>query len=272
MSVGLLVLAAALSIVIPSPERVSGRGVVRTPDTVYLRSEADGAIAMIALSPGDPVREGQALVVLEDPETQGELRRARRRYDEALTAMLRDPMNPALRSEAGSARVALAELRDRFAALTLRSPVDGSVVSVRAREGGMVEASDIVATIARATERVPERAPALIATFPDASLGLIEEGTELELIVDRAGHHRHLFVVRSVSREAISIQDPLQRHELASPEGSDSVLVVEAELASDTELARAALFDGMVGEVRALVRRRSLLERVAEALGWRSRA
>ncbi|PRQ02528.1 hypothetical protein ENSA5_21730 [Enhygromyxa salina] len=269
MSLGLLVLSGALALVIPSPERVSGRGVVRVPGTVYLRSEAAGGIAAMAIAPGDTVAAGQALVRLDDPETEGELRRARRRYDEALTAMLRSPLNEALRSEVGDARVALADLRDRQAALTLRSPAAGKVVSVRAREGGIVAASDIVATIA-ATESPGASRPYLVASFPDATLGVIGEGTKLELVVERAGEHRHIFVVRSVSREAISIADPLQRHELASPEGSDSVLVVEAELVDEAE--SSVLFEGMVGEVRALVRERSLLERITEAMGWRTRA
>ncbi|PRQ06683.1 HlyD family efflux transporter periplasmic adaptor subunit [Enhygromyxa salina] len=271
MSLGLLLLAAALSLVIPSPERVSGRGVVRVPGTIYLRSEAAGGIHAIATSPGDSVVEGQALVQLHDPEIDGELRRARHRYDEALAAMLRSPTNPALRGEVGSARVALSDLRDRAAALTLRSPIDGDVISVRAREGGLVNASDIVATIGRRSADDQDSRPYLVATFPDSTLGVIQVGTELELIVERAGDHRHIFVVRSVSSEAISIEDPLQRHELASAQASDSVLVVEAELAHDSGSAPVVLFDGMVGEVRALVRQRSLLVRISEAMGWRGR-
>lgn len=270
MSLGLLLLCAALSLVIPSPERVSGRGIVRAPGTVYLRSEAAGGIRALAISPGDAVSLGQPLVGLDNPETEGELRRARHRYDEALAAMLRSPLDAGLRTELGRARVALADLRDRFAALTLHSPIEGKVISVRAREGGLVAASDIVATLERSSsERAP---PSLIASFPDATLGVIEEGTELELIVDRAGTHRHIFVVRAVSREAISTQDPLQRHELASTKDAESVLVVEAELRHDPGSEPALLFDGMVGEVRALVRKRSLLVRITEAMGWRSRA
>ncbi|MFV8756270.1 efflux RND transporter periplasmic adaptor subunit [Nannocystaceae bacterium ST9] len=270
MSFGLLAIATALAFMIPSPERVSGRGVVRAPGSVYVRSEAAGAVAAIEVAPGDRVVEGQTLVRLDDPATEGELRRARHRYDEALAAMLRSPMNAALRSEVGNARIALADLRDRFAAQALRSPVAGEVISVRAREGGLVGASDIVATIARTPVDGPA-SPRLVATFPDATLGVIQAGTELELVVDRSGDHRYLFVVRSVSHEAISIQDPLQRHELASPERADSVLVVDAELVEDSGSARVVLFDGMVGEVRALVRERSLLERISEAMGWRSR-
>jgi len=270
VSLGLLVMAVALSLVIPSPERVSGRGVLRAPSTIYLRSEVAGGIRAVAISPGLEVHEGQPLVELDNPETEGELRRARHRYDEALAAMLRDPRNDALGSEVGSARVALSDLRDLLSALTLRSPVDGRVLSVRAREGGLVDASDIVATIARDSEGSPPQ-PYLVATFPDATLGVIEEGTELELTVERSGDHRYIFVVRSVSREAISIDNPLQRHELALPESSDSVLVVEAELAEGAETTHGVLFDGMGGRVRALVRKRSIFERIVEAMGWRSR-
>lgn len=269
MSLGLLVLALALALVIPSPERVAGRGVVRTPGTLYLRSEAAGGIGRVAVAPGERVVAGQTLVELENPEITGELRRARRRYDEALAAMLRSPTQEPLRAELGRARVALWDLRDRVAALRVRSPIAGRVVSVRAREGGLVAASDIVATIAR--DQLDAASPSLVATFPDATLGVIEEGTQLELVVDRSGQHRYVFVVRSVAREAISLQAPLQRHELAAPEGADSVLVVEAELVPGSA-GEHLLFDGMVGEVRALVRQRSLLERVAEAIGWRARA
>ncbi|WP_165703578.1 HlyD family efflux transporter periplasmic adaptor subunit [Enhygromyxa salina] len=270
MSLGLLLFAAALSLVIPSPERVSGRAVVRVPGSIHIRSEAAGGIRVVEISPGDSVVAGQALVQLHNPEIDGELRRARHRYDEALAAMLRSPINAALRAEVGSARVAVSDLRDRAAALTLRSPIDGKVISVRAREGGLVDASDIVATIASNAKPATSR-PRLIATFPDSTLGVIQPGTQLELIVERAGEHRHIFVVRTVSSEAISLEDPLQRHELALAQSSDSVLVVEAELAQATESDQAILFDGMVGEVRALVRKRSLLQRVTEAMGWRTR-
>lgn len=268
MSFGLLVLALLLALAIPSPERVSGRAVVRTPGLVYLRSEAGGGVRSVALEPGDAIEPGQVVVELDNPEIIGELRRARRRHDEALVAMLRAPTNTTLRSEVGSARVALRDLRDRHAALRVRSPIAGRVVAVRAHEGGLVEASDIVATLASRSET--HARPRLVATFPDATLGLIDVGTELELIVDRAGKHRHVFVVRSVGHEAVSVQDPLQRSELAAVDGPGSVLVVEAELASDS--SDAGLYDGMIGEVRALVRRRTLLERAAEAMGWRASA
>lgn len=268
MSFGLLTLAFVLALALPSPERVSGRAVVRTPGLVHLRSEAGGGIRSVAVAPGDHVEAHQTLVELDNPEIRGELRRARRRYDAALLAMLRTPTNEALRGEVGNARVALLDLRDRVAALSVRSPIAGRVVSVRAHEGGLVEAADIVVTLADASDGQPSR-PRLVATFPDATLGLIDEGTELELLVDRAGNHRHVFVVRSVGHEAVSIEDPLQRSELAAVDGPSSVLVVEAELAAGSPDA-AALYDGMTGEVRALVRRRTLLERAAEAMGWRA--
>ncbi|MFT3800953.1 MAG: biotin/lipoyl-binding protein [Burkholderiaceae bacterium] len=67
--------AALIALGVPLPDRVVATGIVWVPEPAQLRAGDDGFVVRVAAVDGQPVRAGQPIVELDDPQWQAESRR-----------------------------------------------------------------------------------------------------------------------------------------------------------------------------------------------------
>jgi multidrug resistance efflux pump len=121
-------------------------------DEATVAPEVGGRLVEVAVDEGDPVRAGQVVARLDDALQQVQLR------------------------QAGPAETRLLEVQvDK---LSLRAPLTGVVTKRLARSGEVVGAGTVVLTVARLDEL------RVTVYVPEAQLGLVRPGQDVELRVD----------------------------------------------------------------------------------------
>ena len=139
----------------------SGRLVSRTTRSVS--SIASGTVKIVAVREGEPVKQGDVLVVLDDAPARADIQRAERAVEAAETrvgvarqrAQTDDNALPdvaAAESDAVNARAALTAANDRLTATLVLAPLDGLVSGVRVSEGSNYGAGGEIATITGAND------------------------------------------------------------------------------------------------------------------------
>ena len=148
-----------LVMLVPVPYSTVVEGAVWLPDRSVVHAGAGGFVARVEAAPNSEVREGQVLVVLEDPillarhrvleaeVRQLELVYAAQRTQDVVRAELTRQRREV--SEAGLARVA-----EEIERLTLRSPTSGRFILPRAAdiEGRFVERGSVVGYVVEPQE------------------------------------------------------------------------------------------------------------------------
>ncbi len=125
----LVALAVVLLFRVPAPSWTRTEGVTVAPSEVAIRAATDGFVVAVHGRPNHPVRRGEPVLTVEDPELdarvrilQAQLQEQRARYE----AATRDPVQLSiLREEIVHLQARLAEARRRVADLVIRSPGDG---------------------------------------------------------------------------------------------------------------------------------------------------
>lgn len=138
---GLATAAAAgvvgvLTCILPLPLHTVADGVVWLPDQARVRAGADGFVTELLAVDGQQVKQGQPLIVLDDPTLYSDRERLRARLEgldtalhAALTAM---PVRAqSVSEEIASARAELAQIEERLAQMQIRSGADGVLVVSR---------------------------------------------------------------------------------------------------------------------------------------------
>lgn len=125
--------------VVPMPYSTLAEGVVWLPEQARVRPDTDGFIQQILVKDGQPVKRGQALFVLINPD----LTARRDEVDSRLSgltsklfdAMHRDPAKAQAAShEMKRARAELKQIDERLAGLLIRSPSDGMLAIARQQD------------------------------------------------------------------------------------------------------------------------------------------
>ena len=164
VTTGSLVVALLLLFALPAPLYTKTEGVVWSPDESELRTMADAFVEQLVAVPNTIVDEGEPLIVTDDPELaariavlDADLREALARYN-SLRSSEQVDANIVL-DEIGTIEADLADARQRFDALTIRSPTRGvflldrpqDLVGRYLRHGELI---GFVADLSRATVRV----------------------------------------------------------------------------------------------------------------------
>ena len=164
----------------------SGRLVSRTTRSVS--SIASGTVKIVAVREGEPVKQGDVLVVLDDAPARADIQRAERAVEAAETrvgvarqrAQTDDNALPdvaAAESDAINARAALATANDRLTATLVLAPLDGLVSGVRVSEGSNYGAGGEIATITGANDLY------VTADLDEVDRPLVTEGQEVAVTV-----------------------------------------------------------------------------------------
>lgn len=128
---------------------VSMSGTVEAMDRRDIIAEVDGTVAEIAAEEGLMVREGQLILTLENSSVMLAYDRAKTDVESAKQALAtceNDIEEQRLKVE--QARISADDKARTAAKLTVRSPIEGKVVSVSAEVGDEITANETVAQIA----------------------------------------------------------------------------------------------------------------------------
>lgn len=174
---GLVLLLGAVVAGVPLPSWTRTEGVAMVPEHGHVRAATDGFVKQVLVASGQPVRRGQPLLLLDDPELAARLR--------VLDAQLREQQ--ARYAAANGDRVQLAMIRDdlahigarrahaaaRLAELVVRSPADGHFVmdDVADAPGKYVHRGDLLAYAVQPTRL------AVQVVVPQSDVDLVRQMT-----------------------------------------------------------------------------------------------
>lgn len=165
----------------------SGRLVARRGATV-VSSPAGGQVKIVATRPGEDVRRGDVLVVLDDAPARAEVARAERAVEMAETRIAiargraaadesRLPEVVVAENELDDARAALDAANRRLAATLILAPFDGLVDAVRVAEGAAYAPNGEALTMIDGGDLV------VSADLDEVDRPLIAEGQEASVTV-----------------------------------------------------------------------------------------
>ena len=181
-SLGIVVLLLAVVGLLPVPAWTRAQGVVWLPEDARLRAGADGLITQVLAADGGAVSAGEPIIDSDDPLLAMNLRllKARRaELDAELIASEHSDRTRAqvVREEIAAVEADLARARERLAALTLTSPVEGALVLPDAEDlvGQFVHRGDLLGYVIPAPE--PGQGPRVRVVLEQDAIGLVRERT-----------------------------------------------------------------------------------------------
>ncbi len=174
IAAGVLLVVFAL----PMPFSTTVEGVVWLPEDARIRAETSGFVSDVLVSDGQPVKAGEALIVLVDVDLRAQHAGAAAREQalevEYTRAMgLDTPLAHSLEQDLSAQRSEVAELRRRLDGLVIVAPVSGTLVLPRPQDlpGSFVGRGDIIAHVLRQEDI------AVKVAVPQADAGLIQSDT-----------------------------------------------------------------------------------------------
>jgi putative peptide zinc metalloprotease protein len=183
-SIGAAVLIVLFAL--PVPFHTTVEGVVWLPEDARIRADTGGFVTEIMVADGQPVKAGQQLLVLTDPELHSRHAAAAARAQaleiEYTRAMGVDtPLAHSLEQSLSAARSELDDLQRQLDSLSVLSPVEGTLVLPRPQDlpGSYVARGDVLAHVLRAEDI------SVKVAVPQADAGLIRSDTrdvEVKLI------------------------------------------------------------------------------------------
>ena len=255
----LVLLAAAL---IPSPEVIRGRAVVRYGDLRLARSPSAGVVGQLFVSPGDEVRTGDPIALLASPRVNAAFETSETNYRDAVRRMLRAPENLGARTRVGETWQRLQTATRERELQIVRAPESGVVLALRTHVGASIQ------SLAEVCEIRTGPAPAsLVVLFEGNERPRIQRDARLRVVFDAFPKAPLKTEVDSVADNILSPQDAAaftSSYVSAGFSEGSSVVTVHAPLEVD-ERARERglnLYEGMTADVELVVRDRSVLARL----------
>lgn len=255
MLLGLLVTALFFGLFGTLNEYAAGPAVVRMEGNHELTATSPGVVSSVLVSAGEPVEEGDPLVLFYGAQETAELARIEREFELQLLNRLRNPSDRGAEQALLSLRAQRELARSRLEERTLRAPEDGRVADVRVREGqSVVPGGAVVSLVSDRTE------PVLWTLLPGHFRPLLEPGMDLRFEVQGYEYAYVHVPVETVSAEVIG---PTETRRFLGPVIGDSVVVagpvvvVTARLPSRTFESgddRYTFHDGMYGRAEVAVR------------------
>ncbi|GGH44579.1 macrolide ABC transporter [Paenibacillus silvae] len=172
-------------------KKVSGSGKMMSQREEKVYFTLDGMhVKELNVKPGDKVKKGQVLAVLDVASVEKEIRGKRlqiRKSEVQMKETLRkkDEMDPVEFEEATIAfeelRQELVDLEEQLGQSTLTAPFGGTIIAVQVEKGAAVKAYDPIATIADTSNLV------VAATFAKEDLEKFTAGMKAEVDINGAG-------------------------------------------------------------------------------------
>jgi len=176
---GIAFAVVVLLFIIPVPFSTTAQGVVWLPEHARVRAQTGGFIVEVLATDAQAVRQGDALLVLSDPELVAQAAAARAQAFaleiEFTRAMGVDtPMSQSIKEELAAKRAEVAELQRRIDSLRVVSQTDGTLVMPRPQDlpGKYVARGEVLAHVLRSEDI------AVKVAVPQADAGMITGGTQ----------------------------------------------------------------------------------------------
>jgi putative peptide zinc metalloprotease protein len=164
---------------LPVPLATRAEGIVWPPEQAEVRAEVDGVVARLLARPDSYVRRGEALIELEDPllNTQVRILEAKSRELEARRDASRSSQERVevaiLEEQLRVARAELARARERLDARLISSPADGRFLVSQPQDlpGRYFRHGEVIAYVADLNK------PTVRAVVPQSDIGLVRART-----------------------------------------------------------------------------------------------
>jgi biotin carboxyl carrier protein len=241
-------------------EYASGPAVVWVTGRINITATVAGTVSSVDVEPGQRVDEGALLVRFHSAREAAELDRIQREFDLQLAKFLRDPSDEAARQTLTALRTQKDLAATRVEQLSVRAPQAGVIGDVRIRSGQLLDAGDIVVTLAGEETRY-----SIVAMLPAQYRPQLKPGMRLRFEV--AGY-RYAYQEMSVTKVSAQIIGPNEVKRYLGQEIGDTVKVdgpvvlIEARPPAPTFEVDGRTFDfyhGMNGVAEAKVRSESIL-------------
>jgi membrane fusion protein (multidrug efflux system) len=241
----------------------TGPLVIRVDGRSELTALTAGAVAQVAVRPGQRVERGQLLVRFDTQVLEGELARLRSEYDDQTRARLRNPADDAPRAALMSLRAQIDLTARRLREHSVLAPSTGTITDVRIRPGQMIAEGGSLCTLVTDSTRAR-----VVAMLPARDRPRLRIGGQLRVELDGYPYAYRQVRIGFIGDEAVGPAE-VQRFlgaELADTlQISGPVILVEAQLPGPMfafEGQSLRYVDGMSGRADAKVRR----ERIAVVL------
>ncbi|HTQ79459.1 MAG TPA: HlyD family efflux transporter periplasmic adaptor subunit [Thermoanaerobaculia bacterium] len=249
-------------------EYATGTAVVEMGGRTDLTALDSGTVAAVAVSPGQRVHAGEALIRFDDARERAELERAEREFTLQLVNRLRDPADrtaeQALISLRAQRELSQAALERR----ALRAPADGTVADVWVRPGQFLQPGQVLLSLAGSGGA----SPAVAVLLPGQYRPQIRPGMPMRLEISGYRYSYQKLTVEAVGDEAIG---PAEAQRYLAPGIGDTlqitgpVVIVHARLPAASFTAEGKTYryhDGMHGQAEIRVRSDRILFALIPAL------
>jgi multidrug resistance efflux pump len=254
------VAALAFSILGTITEYAKGEALIYLNGRRDITATVAGVAQEVFVQAGQPVREGQIVVQLNDAAESAELARTEREWEIRLANLLRDPASPAARADVAALRFKRDLQRAAVRERTVRASGSATIAEVWVRRGQYVRPGDRLVSYAP-----PEARPSLLLVLPGHALHNVRAGTPARYSVQGFAYTYQDVSITSTSHEIVG---PSEVRRLVGPEQADALelsgplMIAHAELASATFQVSGTEYryqPGMRGQVLVPLREESIL-------------
>jgi multidrug efflux pump subunit AcrA (membrane-fusion protein) len=250
-----IVLGAVASVLLFAPiftEHVESRFVLEPSQKAIIRTPLDATVKQVLVAEGQIVRAGEVIVRMQDVEVERAADLARAERDQAQAHAVEAQLRYASFGEADARRIAARQVSEaaqkKLAALAVRSPISGKVVSARPQDlsGARLEAGTVLVEV---SDDAMFRARLYVAEFDVRKILL---GQRVALLMDSAVVPRH-GEISAIKPAATDIAEGLIRKQDYKGLQPPNYYVAEVLLPNV-----GTLREGMSGTAKVVIGRRSL--------------
>ena len=238
-------------------EHVEARFVLEPERFAVIRSRLNATVESVMVSEGQQVHAGDVLLSMRDHDVESDAAAASSRLQranaDAVIAQLRYASLGAVQAEQISAADTARAMQARMAALTVRSPIKGTVVSARPQDLHNMRV-DAGAELLEISDTSRLRARLYI---PEFDVRRVHLGQPVAMLLDSSFHTAHGRVVQ-VQSAATEIADGLIHKEDYKGLQPPNYYIADVELSA----AEAELREGASGTAKVVLARRSVAQMV----------
>ncbi len=232
----------------------SGPSIIKAMGYSDVISPVAGVVESIPAAPGECVRSGQPLVLLNSAEQEAECERVQKEFEDQLANHLRDLLDPSAVQQVAALRTQL-EFATRMRDLRcLEAPSNGEVADIRTQVGQEILPGQVAMTL-----RSGSAGFQVLAAIPGRFRPMLKTGAPAWLRLEGYPHDALRTTVRRVDASVIGPKEAaryLGAGAAGAMELSGPIVLVRASLPESTFAAlgrRYSHYDGMQGRLEVRV-------------------
>lgn len=232
----------------------SGPSIIKAIGRSDVISPVPGVVESILVAPGERVRSGQPLVLLNSAEQEAECERVQREFENQLANHLRDLLDPSASQQVAALRNQL-EFATRMRDLRcLRAPLSGEAADIRTQVGQEILPGQVAMTLRSGLAETH-----VLAAIPGRFRPMLKTGAPAWLRLEGYQHHACRITVQRVDASVIGPKEAARYLGAGAAEAmalNGPIVLVSASLPESTFSAlgkRYSYYDGMRGRLEVRV-------------------